>query len=271
MTSTTPTTPATPTHEWLFARVHPRHPSSDPARTLDALVERVVRPVADAVAGLGSSGEPRWFWLRYVDHAGPHLRLRVRARHSDLERVLPVVDAASTGEDLTLSVYEPEPEVFGGAVGVDRAELVFQDSSALGLAAVEQVPWGRPRVHLAAGLLARAVDVLPADARAAHLRGTAVYWRGGAPRTTPAGIDPHAADAWLDGALAEHVDRWLAGLRTPLDWPQAPRLGRWVFRHAHLMLNRLGVPPSGEAALADALAAARTLPGDEGRYVFPDR
>ena len=245
--------------DWLFVRVHPK----DAAGGLDPVVLRVVGRVLGAVddvregaATAGRHPDRRWFWLRYVDHAGPHLRLRVRARPAVVDELTVAVEEAAGDDTVTLGVYEPEHTAYGGAEGVARAERCFEHSSRLALQAVEELPWGRERLMVAAGLLSRAVDLLPPELRAAHLRSTEAYWRQGEPSSARGtGFDLRTADAWLDGPAAEHVSAWLEGVAAALEWPQAPTRSQWVFRHAHLMLNRLGVTPPVEAALAAGLVA----------------
>lgn len=262
-------TTSAPVAEWLFARLHPR----DGAVDLDATVGTVVAPAVRAFEALPSSqgDDPRWFWLRYVDHAGAHIRLRLRHRPSALERVMPVIEAAAAAENVSFGVYEPELLVYGGSEGVARAEECFEHSSRLALVVVDELPWGRERVAVAAALMRCAVAALPPGKQAAYLRGVAAYWTQGAALLPVRNLNVSVGDQWLEGSTRDLAHAWLARVSGPLDWADAPSRTRWIFRHTHLTLNRLGIPPSGEATIAASLASCIELPGTKPMYAYPDR
>ncbi len=100
-----------------------------------------------AAACDGNTGP--WFWLRYADHAGPHLRVRF---HGDPEhlggRVLPTMsdlvsqlvrDRLASG--LAVEPYEQEIERYGSSPdAMDAAEHVFAADSRLVLATLNATP-----------------------------------------------------------------------------------------------------------------------------------
>lgn len=248
--------------EWLFVRLYPAAQSS-----LDALATQVVAPV---VRGPDVGMAARWFWLRYVDHSGSHIRLRVLAAPSVVQRVLADVERRiPAGTAVRLGVYEPELTTYGGEAGVAEAEHCFQVSSALCLAVLEQVPEGRSRLAVAAALMRIAVEAsLPEPARAQFLRDCARYWRGDRADPEPTSARAHAAVAQGSAppdapGTAGLVRAWVHGLTCPgrKDGPQVAQV-TWSFRMIHLTLNRLGVHPPEEAALAAALAARLEGVGD---------
>jgi len=130
----------------------------------DLCLAQVVTPLVRSA--LTTPGIDRWFFLRYLDDAGPHLRLRF---HGDVDAIndlflragpvlahrlqtLPELEvepasplvgsaratqrpdaAASRPPALQLGVYEPEYAKYGGPEGVALAERVFQASSEIAL------------------------------------------------------------------------------------------------------------------------------------------
>lgn len=130
----------------------------------DLCLAQVVTPLVRSA--LTTPGIDRWFFLRYLDDAGPHLRLRF---HGDVDAIndlflragpvlahrlqtLPELEvepatplvgsaramqrpdaAGSRPPALQLGVYEPEYAKYGGPEGVALAERVFQASSEIAL------------------------------------------------------------------------------------------------------------------------------------------
>ncbi|MEU8924987.1 thiopeptide-type bacteriocin biosynthesis protein [Kitasatospora sp. NPDC048545] len=136
---------------WLYLKLYPGH-----LDLLDATLTEVVAPLVDRVA----SSDERWFYLRYLDGSGPHVRLRflVSRDQADslvLQRPLllkqlaeltgrprrtttPVLPAFPPGEtgsrpDVRFDLYEPEFAKWGGPHHLETAERVFQASSATAL------------------------------------------------------------------------------------------------------------------------------------------
>ena len=242
-----------PGSEWLYARLYPAAPEH-----VEDLLTRVVAPVS---AGPSVAAAERWFWLRYLDHVGVHVRFRVLAAPSVVERVLDDVERRlPDGAVVTLGVYEPEHDVYGGPSGVTAAERRFQLSSRLCLDLVDAVPQGAARLAAAAGLMRAAAEQLPEPEGTTFLRDTAAYWQtpaGPAPAPVRAGARA-AGPAWSP-ACAPLVAGWLADLDLPEELrgrAGAPSAAAWRFRLVHLTMNRLGIAPREEGALAAELAAA---------------
>src|SRR5262249_2057823 len=122
----------------------------------DDVVRRIVAPGTDAVRR--SSSLRRWFFTRYIDRNGPHIRLRIRVPATHTEAVhsllaslfdrelpalqsrdlLPFVPNADDGfrmrewtPDWMAADYEPEYDKYGGSAGVAIAERLFEASSEL--------------------------------------------------------------------------------------------------------------------------------------------
>ena len=145
--------------DWLYFLLY----VGEQERT-DLCLAEVVTPLVRSA--LATPGIDRWFFLRYLDDAGPHLRLRfagdvdaindlfLRAGPAlahrlqtlpelEVEPATPLVGSAhaprrqgavaSRPPTLELGVYEPEYAKYGGPAGVALAERVFQASSQIAL------------------------------------------------------------------------------------------------------------------------------------------
>ena len=237
--------------DWLYLRIHPPRPDD-----LDDLVRTVVGglrgPLAEEVS--------RWFWLRYVDRGGTHLRLRALATPRAADRIQAAAQAlAPAAVRIRPAFYQREYEVFGGRAGVDLAEERFQVSSELVLGLLAEPVEESERLRLARALLTAAVvRTLRAPDRVGYLRNTAAYWANtGHPpvqRSVAGWGSVRSGDADPPSGVTE---RWLGGLARPAELdrtPAAPSAEQWLFRLVHLTLNRLGVPPAVEGALAAELA-----------------
>lgn len=139
--------PAPPALDWWYVRVYPGS-----AHALDAAVAAVVpwaRRQAEAVDA------HRWFFMRYLDMTGQHVRLRIQAAPDAVDRLhtlLPEVDAlvrdlpearggrrllagADLGElpgprAVRPALYTPELEKYGGPAGSEVALDLFATASA---------------------------------------------------------------------------------------------------------------------------------------------
>lgn len=122
-----------PGGEWLSARI----PSSAESQRLILAthLEPWLRSQAEHV--------DRWFFVRYADASTgrPHLRLRLHGDPSAVARhVLPSLrdwaqdlSAAGLSDDLSLHVYRPEVERYGGNAAIEAAERFFCADSRLAL------------------------------------------------------------------------------------------------------------------------------------------
>ena len=109
--------------------------------TGDALVCDLIAPtVADLVArGLID----HWFFIRYRDERGPHLRLRLaanRAHRGEVEDQLRRrCDEYGPGLELCAAEYEPEYGRYGGEHLIGFSEQIFASSSRLALLALSEL------------------------------------------------------------------------------------------------------------------------------------
>ena len=196
------------TPQWWFVRLYTGGFSG-----ADAMISELIPPL---VAHARELGIQRWFYIRYMDPAGPHIRLRVKAAREVLDLtesgyralvrdlaealeeatpvhpfVMPIderryLGAASIGGSGAL--YEPEYTKYGGPHGVELAEELFEFSSDLGVWATGRFDKTPDRAGLAALLLGDAVSSGLRAAADAH---------------TPAGAD------W-DGYWDRHLAWWTA-------------------------------------------------------------
>jgi thiopeptide-type bacteriocin biosynthesis protein len=263
-----------PVADWLYYRIYPGRSHPGAAAGIDALLVRIVRPVLERLAT--DLPELRWFFLRFADATGVHVRLRLHAGLPALEHVEDILDGAlvaarreagsrSLCSSFSTHLYAPETQKFGAGSGMRLAENLFQASSSmvLGLLADDG---STPRVAYAAGHLLEVLHTLPQEQRAGFLHQYAWYWAGG-----PTGHPTVNAVAY-DQAVAvlararqvlaapgpgEILRRYGTQYRTAMHGGgrrQVPRTDYLLlFHHVHLTHNRLGVPPAAEAALARAL------------------
>lgn len=125
-----------PGSEWLYARLYCG------ATTADAALVDLVKPLVAEATALGCD---RWFFIRYADPR-PHLRVRLRGSPRTLTgALLPRLHAAVAPwladgrvDRFNLDTYDREVERYGGDVGVELAEELFQIDSELALGLVER-------------------------------------------------------------------------------------------------------------------------------------
>ncbi|GAA1578032.1 MULTISPECIES: lantibiotic dehydratase C-terminal domain-containing protein [Streptomyces] len=268
---------AVPERDWWYVRAYPGGPGR-----MDAAVRTLVPWLAAQAERLGSE---EWFFLRYWDATGHHLRLRLRAgaaavdaldgaaraelaglletleeRPEDTAGLLPgTLPEGSPARGVVPAVYAPELAKYGGREGVAVAERIFRLDSAfcadLDLA-------GLPRRHERAAhavAFARALTarVLPAQERDVFWVRHRTRWgwqlrlaAAGEPlRPLLAGL---AAGVREQGApppeVRERIEAHadeVAGLLLRAPGP----LPHQLLHHLHMVMNRLGFPPGEEAAL----------------------
>jgi hypothetical protein len=193
--------PAGGQDQWLYYKVYPAQRD----HVEDAL-RQIVAPARDAA--YISGGLRRWFFVRYVDRQGLHVRLRCRiapghtaesrrAIESLIERrlpnlrplpvppILPLDDAAFRPPEqkrhYVAAEYDPEFEKYGGPDGVEIAERLFELSSELALEVVSAGPELWPmREPLCLRMMWDLARVFHPDeeSRAAFLRHYLWYWSG---------------------------------------------------------------------------------------------
>ncbi|MDG4865913.1 thiopeptide-type bacteriocin biosynthesis protein, partial [Streptomyces sp. T-3] len=115
-----------PGENWLFAKIY-----ADPT-THDALITDHIPRLLTELDG----DVDRWFFLRYRD-PDPHLRLRLHGRPEDLNsRVLPALTrhvrnwiTSGAVRTMSLDVYRPESDRYGGPELQEAAERIFATDS----------------------------------------------------------------------------------------------------------------------------------------------
>lgn len=200
--------------DWFYLKLY----IGEAIDRMDGLVIRVGKALSE-IEGLDS-----WFFIRYVDESGFHVRLRVRPRADSYSGVRPGVDkicADALGRlhefvpstyypmvvppgleelsrqgsvahnDVTLveAQYVPEADKYGGASGVQAAESLFNASSELAVRILSEEAQGLySRKTVVPLLMAECFRVFPSKAGAgAFWRQYSLYWLGG---------DIPAADDW---------------------------------------------------------------------------
>ncbi|MCX5588620.1 thiopeptide-type bacteriocin biosynthesis protein [Streptomyces erythrochromogenes] len=275
--------------DWWYARLYPGGLDH-----LDQAVVRCLPPLVDLAQELGAD---RWFFIQYTDWKGPHLRLRIHGERDTVDRlhrrlprialdleVLARESVPSRGAlvpfesgpfsgchaGVATALYEPEEGKYGGPLGTELAEEVFQHSSDLALWAANLQR--HPDRAALATLLLRA----SAAALQEHVTGTDTAWfwerhlawwthdggRGAAElrtrlRTCAAtdepGIRSRVAELAHDPEVRVRLRAWTEVLSAYLGRAAAGQVpysaGHLVFHQAHMMCNRLGVLPREEALL----------------------
>ncbi|MEV3984064.1 thiopeptide-type bacteriocin biosynthesis protein [Nonomuraea sp. NPDC049758] len=240
--------------DWLYYRLI--------VESGDRLQDVVEHPLSRLVGAAG--GIDRWFFLRFTDRWGPHVRLRLAAtpdRISGLRRlarqVFEVRDAwpkglAESWRGAALSLYEPESAKYGGVAGVASAERVFHASSELALSLAGPSRRER-RLATALTVTQTAAELLPPAGRRSFLYHMAWYWTGHDQERRArirllAGrrpVEPAPLSGPAFGLYVHHLERALA------EGPRAaPHL---LFHFVHTTNNRLGLNVLEEALIAEQL------------------
>ena len=121
------------------------------------LHDQLAVSLGEAAAGLPGPVS-HWFWLRYADNAGPHLRARFHGDPAVLGGVvLPALSAwcreavrQQVCGGFSIEPYEQEIERYGGAGAITAAEHVFAADSQLALAILRAAAGPGDRVIAAA-------------------------------------------------------------------------------------------------------------------------
>lgn len=146
-------------NNWLYFKIYPH--SSD---QLDEVIRFIVSPAVELVRS--TLELERWFFIRYMDQHGWHIRLRLRGpfqEHKEvyqqigdlIERALPTLPYQKRGRILPaylsppsqlgksgykITDYQPEYQKYGGNTGILIAERLFEASSELAVQAVMRSP-----------------------------------------------------------------------------------------------------------------------------------
>jgi thiopeptide-type bacteriocin biosynthesis protein len=239
-------------------------------RTLPVLIARFREDCPDG----------RWFFVRYADRSGPHLRLRFNGALRGLDAFEQYADEVLIRTMLEFPrllefhkmLYVPEERKYSGRSGVTLAERVFQASSEWALALLGARFWSS-RVAYAGLAVAVVLQPLPADLRASFLRDYADYWCAGRPdlrdhiagtaRRTGRELWAHVNEIAAKGqwdALESYAETVRTALTEP-PWRSQPA-GRIAFHLIHMTNNRLGLLPLEEALLAEVVATPGHRLGD---------
>ena len=99
--------------------------------TADRLLQEAVAPLARRLLGAGAAD--RWFFLRYEDGAGFHLRVRFHgdagAVRAELDPLVARLIDEGLVHDALHGTYRREVERYGGPQGIELAEAVFHADS----------------------------------------------------------------------------------------------------------------------------------------------
>jgi len=260
--------------------------SAYPERAQDVDLDRMLRVwLAPLVARWAPLGEG-WFFLRFVDEHGPHVRFRMLADpdvadalHQELfiSRRVPLVPrgrgsgswmlgAVNSRTDgggtvrLIGDLYAPETGKWGSGAALRAAERTFEASSETALASLSRDGLDEEaRVRLAATAM---LDLIlawspPPDVTRAFARAHREWWAGPAiasDAARPSGprlreIVREVVDGHdATSAPPRHAESAVAG-------PHAPGrpLAYYLHQHLHLAANRLGLTPLQESTLAGVL------------------
>ncbi|WP_163505173.1 thiopeptide-type bacteriocin biosynthesis protein [Fodinicola acaciae] len=247
--------------DWLAYRIPVASPPD-----IAALLHEVVRPSIGQISA--EIPDFRWFFLRYFDPAGLHLRLRLRVPVGVLTEVDALMEGALNGGPAARlgwvrRLYAPETGKFGAGPALDGAERLFQLSSETALLCATPDRRG-DRIAQAAAVTSLLADDLPEPARRRFLGVCANSAK------TEAAVEPDLRgramrlDDRRRGVLAEaDLGRTLSAFALAFRQflGSAARTLAPIsdddlrFHHIHLTNNRLGVFPAEEAAIARLLLA----------------
>jgi thiopeptide-type bacteriocin biosynthesis protein len=250
---------------WSFVKVGVQ--SMDAA---DRVLQSTVLPMARDHYAAAAGPESTWFFMRFLDSSGLHLRIRIRDEHvplqaaeSALQERLAHCSASEKGliRFVESSYYVPEWRKWGGPDGVHSAEAVFAQSSRFAIGHVNRSR--EERRALALAIMWTGLALIPADQARSFCYNYAWYWSGAASsmlararpriREKAAGVSKDflalAEDSLRQLKEDEQFSRYTAMMRSDLD-AGGPR-GFRLFNHLHLTANRLGVTTPEEALLAE--------------------
>jgi thiopeptide-type bacteriocin biosynthesis protein len=134
----------------------------------DQIVAQVVAPVVDALRA--EQLIDGFFFVRYVDEKGPHIRWRMRCARSltpaNVDARLASAVASMPVEAPQLSrtaweAYEPEVRRYGGSVGLKLAERVFEISSDAAISVLRSYSLDLPAKRRAMAMVAKLTIAYP--------------------------------------------------------------------------------------------------------------
>lgn len=255
------------TNHWLYVKV-----GTPGVLAAESLLRHVLAPFMTELGYLGDGNQSKWFFLRYLDPTGLHVRIRIRGRSEALQEVDSALRNAlerwcSHDEDrityVRRAVYVPEWVKWGGLTASGR-QKVCAASSRLALS-LPATCWEH-RHGIALLLMRHGIRMLPPEQRASFTYNYAWFWSGGHDPTIPSirEVVRHGARQAAVN-LASQMKLWESSTgqwRNPLesylqaleeDLLRSKQPAHRLFNHMHLTSNRLGVSPRDEALLAEVL------------------
>lgn len=182
--------------QWWFTRIY--------THGFDGADPLITQLLPALVAEGRALGLERWFFMRYLDTHGPHVRLRVLGNRRVLDRLqrahqelqqqvedsictlptrhefiaaLPRTDyEGRQGTGVHAALYEPEVAKYGGPEGTALAEGLFEFSSDLALWACDRFEKTTDRADLATLLLGDVGDSLLRGPNAASQHRQQIGW-----------------------------------------------------------------------------------------------
>ncbi|WP_103062459.1 thiopeptide-type bacteriocin biosynthesis protein [Actinomyces qiguomingii] len=253
--------------DWLYVKIY-----SGDGDDVGALLPAVLEWKASL------NGVDRWHFLRYMDHSGHHLRVRLRGHVEDVDdwycklprleqlarresgrtmtRIIrdPMAERAGHRSGVCVCLYSPEFAKYGGPEGMEDAEVLFEKSSQ---ACADNRVWAwTPTDRLMA-----AIDYIGA-----------VESEGG---FKPGALSGRIADRWANrlryGGLEPDKlrqrapnlnERLRVRARPPADWSELVQLTSRVLAERsaaapdfpldliHMHINRIGLNPLEECLAA---------------------
>jgi ABC-2 type transport system ATP-binding protein len=250
---------------------------------LDGVLERAVAPAIRA--GRSLEGFERWYFVRWTDERGPHLRVELcgRAEVADavagrIDQLLHEADGTPVrdpvlprpasqrrgGRRLGVEPVAHRSEYSRFGDGLPQAEQLFELSSDVVLEGLPALPRGHDRVAYGLALMRAMVEVEQVGLLepVAFWEGCAREWTGGSERgerlleslarhARRLGPQLEEAADHLRGDCSAGLERYAEACRPALDEGATQVTVR---RHVHLTNNRLGVTQMEEALLALLLA-----------------
>src|SRR5262245_5701496 len=164
---------------WSYVKIH--HNPGPSGETTDRILCEAVAPSLREMRNEGLYDA--YFFLRYIDETGPHVRLRTNkeALESRLRDSIALrLAGVAPDSQITPARYEPEVAKYGGVEGMALAEAQFHASSEFALACL-----ARTRRHTGVRLLIGARELLwileaavaEPQWRGRVLAGYADYWK----------------------------------------------------------------------------------------------
>lgn len=274
--------------DWWYVRAYPGR-----SELMDAACDVVIPWLGDVAEEVDGG---RWFFLRYIDMVGPHLRLRVRCSLDDVDRLntripelqhilenltrpsesQPLLPNALFGDSsgavlVSPSLYAPETHKYGGPHGVAAAERLFTAAAQwYSHHHPDRLPRRFERAALAVTLMRDLVSAaLPREHRRefwAHHRRQwgwqlvmTVQGQSHIPplvAETAAGVQPALGEVDTS-AVRSHVRTVVSTLDEVTEFNSELNRFDLLLNYLHMDINRWGFVPAEEALLGMVTTSLR--------------